>query len=279
MKTIILMWNPEISDVSVTNFRMSMHDEQSTWEVRCHDRAEIGDLVYLVRCDKPTGGIVQRGIIIGEPVKARHWYKENANSWYAQFAVTHVMNPLSAPLITVERLQREIPGFKWDGGPSGRVLRAGWAKRLEAIWSEYLLANPGLFKGKSGYDFSKKAYSASLDATLFFSNNTDIWLNIGLKDACLTLVVNLDQPDDEDDSITVLDGRERTSDLSFSVKDACWAFGVSDRFELFRIMVRQFSDREALKLLTDYLYDHKVKFELEEYDDWNPDDDNILVDR
>ena len=277
MKTIILMWNPEISDVSVTNFRMSMHDEQSTWEVRCHDRAEIGDLVYLVRCDKPTGGIVQRGIIIGEPVKARHWYKENAHSWYAQFAVTHVMNPLTAPLITVERLQREIPGFKWDGGPSGRVLRAGWAKRLEAIWDEYLLTNPNLFKGKNGYDFSKEAYSASLEATLFFSNNTDIWLNIGMKDACLTRVVNLDQPDEEDDSITVLDGRERTTDLSFSVKDACKAFGVTDRFELFRIMVQKFSDREAMKLLTDYLYDHNVKFELEEYDDWD-DDDNTLDD-
>lgn len=271
MKTIILMWNPEISDVSVTAFRMSMKDEQSTWEVRCHDRAEVGDVVYLVRCDKPSGGIVQRGIIIGEPVKARHWYKENASSWYALYAVTHVMNPLSAPLITVEQLQREIPGFKWDGGPSGRVLRAGWAKRLEVIWENYLQANPDLFKGKTGYDFSKEAYSASLDATLYVSNNTDIWLNVGMKDACLTRVINLDQPEEEDPNITVLDGRERTEDISFSVNDACKAFQVKDRFELFRVMVDKFSDKEALKLLTDFLYDHNVKFEWDENN--NPFDD------
>lgn len=277
MKTIILMWNPEISDVSVTAFRMTMKDEQSTWEVRCHDRAEVGDVVYLVRCDKPAGGIVQRGIIIGEPVKARHWYKENASAWYARYAITHVMNPLSAPLITIEQLQREIPGFKWDGGPSGRVLRAGWAKRLGVIWENYLQANPDLFKGKTGYDFSKQAYSASLEATLYVSNNTDIWLNIGMKDACLTRVINLDQPEEDDPNITVLDGRERTEDISFSVKEACKAFQVKDRFELFRVMVDKFSDKEALKLLTDFLYDHNVKFEWEEYND--PFDDGEGDDR
>ena len=267
MKTIILFWNPEISDVSVTAFRMSMKEEQSNWEVRCHDRAEIGDLVYLVRCDKPTGGIVQRGIIIGEPVKAQHWYKENATSWYARFAVTHVMNPLTAPIITVEQLQHEIPGFKWDGGPSGRVLRAGWAKKLEALWENYLHANPDLFKGKNGYDFSKEAYAAPLEATLYTSNNTGIWLDFGADEACLTRVINLDLPEEDDGNVDILDGRERTDDLSFSVKDACKRLQVADRFELFRMLVDRFSDKEALKLMTDFLYDHKVKFELDEYTD------------
>lgn len=266
MKTIILMWNPEISDVSVTAFRMTMKDEQSTWEVHCHDRAEVGDIVYLVRCDKPTGGIVQRGIIIGEPVKAQHWYKENAHSWYARYAVTHVMNPITAPLITVEQLQREIPGFKWDGGHSGRVLRAGWAKRLEELWENYLKANPTLFKDKNGYDFSKEAYSVPLETTLYYSINTDIWLYVGKKDACLTRVINLDQPE-EGPEVSILDGRERTEDISFSVKAACKAFHVKDRFELFREMVARYSDKEAVKLLTDFLYDHNVKFDWDVYDD------------
>ena len=64
MKTIILFWNPAISDVSVTSFRMGMKDfggGDFTWEVHSHDRVEVGDLCYLVRCDAPSGGIVLRG--------------------------------------------------------------------------------------------------------------------------------------------------------------------------------------------------------------------------
>ena len=198
MKTIILMWNPEISNVSVTAFRMGMKEEERTsWEVHCHDRAEVGDIVYLVRCDKPTGGIVLRGIIASEPFRAEHWYTEGSHSWYAEIAVTHVLNPLTAPLITVEKLQREIPGFKWDGGHSGRVLRAGWARRLNGLWEDYLKANPNLFKGKNGYDFTKEAYTAPLEATLFSCFNTDIWLYIDRDEVNVTLVVNLDAPEKE----------------------------------------------------------------------------------
>lgn len=268
MKTIILMWNPEISNVSVTAFRMGMKEEERTsWEVHCHDRAEVGDIVYLVRCDKPTGGIVMRGIIASEPYRAEHWYTEGSHSWYAEIAVTHVLNPLTAPLITVEKLQKEIPGFKWDGGHSGRVLRAGWAKRLNGLWEDYLKANPNLFKGKNGYDFTKEAYTTHLEATLFTCFDTDIWLYIDRDEVNLTRVVNLDAPEKETPDIVMLDGREQTTDLTFKVKDALKAFDVNNRFELYKVLVARFSDKEALKLMTDYLYDHGVEFELEEFND------------
>lgn len=266
MKTIILMWNPEISNVSVTAFRMGMKEEErTTWEVHCHERAEVGDIVFLVRCDKPAGGIVMRGIIAGEPFKAEHWYTEGTHSWYAEIAVTHVMNPLTAPLITVEKLQREIPGFKWDGGHSGRVLRAGWAKRLNELWEEYLKSNPDLFKGKTGYDFSKQAYTTPLEATLYTSNNTDIWLYIDRTEVNMTRVVNLDAPEEEVPGIVVLDGREQTTDITFKVKDALKAFEVDNRFELYKVLVAKFSCKECMKFMTDYLWYHKVKFDLEQY--------------
>lgn len=274
MKTIILMWNPEISDVSVTAFRMSMKEEQTTWEVRCHDRAEVGDVVYLVRCDKPSGGIVQRGIIIGEPVKADHWYKENAHSWYARIAVTHVMNSLTAPIITLEQLQRAIPGFKWDGGHSGRVLRAGWAKKLEKMWENYLQEHPEVFKGKNGYDFSKEAYSAQLEATLYYSNNTDIWLYVWRNETCITRVVNIDQPEEEIPGILVEDGREVTTDMSFPTKKACKAFQAKDHFELFRILVDKFSGKNAIEDAQNRFDELKIKYELDVYNDYeNKDDD------
>lgn len=266
MKTIILMWNPEISNVSVTAFRMGMKEEERTsWEVHCHDRAEVGDIVYLVRCDKPTGGIVMRGIIASEPFRAEHWYTEGSHSWYAEIAVTHVLNPLTAPLITVEKLQREIPGFKWDGGHSGRVLRAGWAKRLNRLWEDYLKSNPDLFKGKNGYDFTKEAYTTPLEATLFHCFNTHIWLYIDRDEINVTRVKNLDAPEEEIPGIIMMDGREQTTDLSFKMKDAMKAFDVNNRFELYKVLIAQFSRKECFKLLKDYLQKCEVKFKLEKF--------------
>ena len=266
MKTIILFWNPEISDVSVTAFRMGMkHEDRTTWEVHCHDRAEVGDLVYLVRCDKPTGGIVMRGIIASKPERGPHWYNEGCHSWYADIAVTHVLNPLTAPLITVEQLQREIPGFKWDGGHSGRVLRAGWAKRLNAIWENYLSSNPTLFKGGTGYDFTKEAYVTPLEATLFTCYNTDIWLYMDAGDVTFTRVVNLDAPEEEIPGIDILDGREETTDLTFNLKDALKAFDVNNRFELYKVLTHKFSHKEAMKDMVDCLEARKVKYELDTF--------------
>ena len=271
MKTIILFWNPEISDVSVTAFRMGMkHEDRTTWEVYCHDRAEVGDLVYLVRCDKPTGGIVMRGIIASKPERGPHRYNEGCHSWYADIAVTHVLNPLTAPLITVEQLQREIPGFKWDGGHSGRVLRVGWAKRLNAIWENYLSSNPTLFKGRTGYDFTKEAYVTPLEATLFTCYNTDIWLYMDAGDVTFTRVVNLDAPEEEIPGIDILDGREETTDLTFNLKDALKAFDVNNRFELYKVLTYMFSNKEAMIDLADYLEAHKVKYELDTFNDDEP---------
>ena len=267
MKTIILMWNPEISDVSVTAFRMTMKDKQSTWEVHCYDRAEVGDVVYLVRCDKPKGGIVLRGIITGKPFRAEHWYYEGSHTWYAEFAVTHVMNPLTAPLITVEQLQRAIPGFKWDGGHSGRVLRAGWARRLEVLWENYLRANPDLFKDKTGYTFIKDAYSTPLGDILFTSNDTEIWFYIDKDEVNISRVVNLDASDEGSPDIVLLDGREQTTDLTFKLKDAFKAFDVTNRFELYKVLVIKFSCKESVELMTDYLNRHKVKYDLKQYDE------------
>ena len=275
MKTIILFWNPEISDVSVTNFCMSMRDERTTWEVHCHDRAEVGDIVYLVRCDKPSGGIVQRGIIVGEPIQAQHWYKEKAHAWYADIAVTHVMNPLTAPLITVEQLQRAIPGFKWDGGHSGRVLRAGWAKKLDQMWNKYLQDNPNLFTGSTGYDFSKEAYAIPLRALLYDSLDRRIWMEIRVKKAEVSQITLVGLPEEgaEDaPSYTLDDVKEIRMDLTFGVQAACKAFGINGRFELFHYLIENYSDSEAVKLLSDYLYDHKVKIELEQ-DNGDEDDE------
>ena len=62
-------------------------------------------------------------------------------------------------------------------------------------------------------------------------------------------------------------------DLTFKLKDAYRAFDVDNRFDLYRVIVERFSDREALKLMTDYLHDHGVEFELEEFNDWLDEDE------
>ena len=273
MKTIILMWNPEISNVSVTAFRMGMKvlaEDGMSWEVYAHDRVEVGDICYLIRCDKPTGGIVARGIVKSEPEKGEHWYREGRHTWYCEIAVTHIFNPVTAPLITVEQLQKEIPGFQWDGGHSGRILRAGWAKRLEQLWDSYLQNTTELFKGRNGIDYTKEVDEYTvLEATLFQNVNTDIWLYIDRDAVTVTRVYNIDIPDDQPEDIVTLDGREVTHDLTFSIMDAYKVFGTQNRFELYKILTRDYSNEGAQKFLMELLYDNGVKFDYEKIDDWD----------
>ena len=184
------------------------------------------------------------------------------------------MNPITSPLITVEQLQRAIPGFKWDGGPSGRVLRAGWAKKLEQMWDKFLQDNPKLFTGYNGYDFSKEAYAVPLHARLYDSNDQRVWLEIDVKSACVTQITLVGLPEEgvEDaPSNTLEDYKEIQLDLTFGVHAAAKAFNLNGRFELFHHLIDEYSDREAVKLLSDFLYDHKVKIELEQD---NGDDDD-----
>ena len=47
--------------------------------------------------------------------------------------------------MTTDELSRAIPDFDWTGGHSGRLLEAGLAEQLEALWKKFLDDNKEVF--------------------------------------------------------------------------------------------------------------------------------------
>lgn len=58
-------------------------------------------------------------------------------------------------------------------------------------------------------------------------------------------------------SCTLEDYKEIRIDLTFGVQAAAKAFNINGRFELFHHLVDEYSDREAVKFLSDYLHPSK----------------------
>lgn len=60
-----------------------------------------------------------------------------------------ILNPDKAPMITTEELENEIPGFKWSGGSSGRILPLEDSKKLEKMWAAFLKKHHDAIDGKT----------------------------------------------------------------------------------------------------------------------------------
>lgn len=58
-----------------------------------------------------------------------------------------ILNPDKAPMLTTAELEKEIPGFQWSGGHSGRILPPKDAEKLEEMWQVYLKKNHDAIDG------------------------------------------------------------------------------------------------------------------------------------
>ena len=59
-----------------------------------------------------------------------------------------MLHPEKAPLLTTEELMREILGFDWTGGHSGRVLTDEQGSKVKKLWELHQERSEGLFKDK-----------------------------------------------------------------------------------------------------------------------------------
>lgn len=51
-------------------------------------------------------------------------------------------------ILSTETLEDAMPGFRWNGGHSGRVLPVEYEPKLHALWNEYLEMNDDFFSEK-----------------------------------------------------------------------------------------------------------------------------------
>lgn len=139
--TFILMWNPDISSVTLDDHRYGiahMLTEYFNWSVWDHEKAKCGDRFFLVRVGKGNTGIVMSGVFDSHPYEAGDWSDKGRRVFYMDMLPNVILDPEKASMVTIGELQKVIPSFDWTGGHSGRLLAKEDAIKLESMWSDFL---------------------------------------------------------------------------------------------------------------------------------------------
>lgn len=142
-KTIILMWNPAFSSITIHNHIDSIShidDWEFNWSVYEWEKAHEGDRFFMVRVGEGKTGIVMSGIFISEPYTERDWnrIRKTKEIHYMGMQPNLIVNPETMPIITTAQLQEAIPDFVWSKGHSGVLLTENQAQRLEQLFVEYV---------------------------------------------------------------------------------------------------------------------------------------------
>ena len=140
--TVILMWNPAISSVTLEDHNATIKNiltEYFNWSVWDYKKAKCGDRFYLVKVGKKgTKGIVMSGVFDSQPYELDDWSGRGRQTFYMDMKPSLILNPDTAPMLTSEELMKAIPTFDWTGGHSGRILSKEDAIKLEELWSKFL---------------------------------------------------------------------------------------------------------------------------------------------
>ncbi len=136
MKTFILMWNPAISNFKRKDFEQIIPYEYClSWSIWDYKEVERNDLFYMVKVGEGSTGIVLAGHIIDKAHMGEDWSGRGREVYYADLNI-EFMSDFDSPFISTEFLTKEIPGFDWTGGHSGRLLLDNMAERLEVLFDK-----------------------------------------------------------------------------------------------------------------------------------------------
>lgn len=140
-RTFILMWNPDISSVSLEDHCFGVEynlTEYFNWSVWDYDKARCGDRFFLVRVGKGNTGIVMSGVFDSQPYEGEDWSGKGRSVYYMDMLPNVILDPEEVSMLTTEALQESMPSFDWTGGHSGRLLGNEDAIKLETLWQRFL---------------------------------------------------------------------------------------------------------------------------------------------
>ena len=155
-RTFILMWNPAISSYTMERFDNDIEEladgwdlDDFDWSVRDWQQLEPGDRFYLVKVGDGNTGIVMSGIFTEEPYEGEDWSGRGRTVYYAKMHIDVMLHPDRSPILTTEQLLATCPEFDWTNGSSGQLLDEEVAKRVYALWSQFLQENGDIFKPRA----------------------------------------------------------------------------------------------------------------------------------
>ena len=179
MKTYILFWNPAISSYKLDDFQEKLGEleyNDLNWAVWEHENASCGDRFFMVRCGEGKTGICMSGYFASDPYKGEDWSGKGRVIFYMDLDPEVMIHPDYRSILTTEELCQAIPEFDWTGGHSGRLLVAGLAEKLEALWKKFLDENEEVFAIRAAkQEIDQSYYSSKNDEkqTVYISINDE----------------------------------------------------------------------------------------------------------
>jgi len=152
MNTVILMWNPSISDYTIEKHIASIDTLNTPWwkepiyvqsgQWAVHDkRIKEGDRFFMMRVGDCHAGLVMSGWITSDIFYEDNWNGDGTKRPYVKFLPEVMLESSQTPHISLKMLEHWFPSFEWSGGHSGRILTEKDAGRLEKEWLEFLYKN------------------------------------------------------------------------------------------------------------------------------------------
>lgn len=165
MKTFVLFWNPAISSYTLDrlehDIRTGTLNDDFNWSIRDYDKAEAGDMFFMVRCKKQpvpgklteSGrqvwepaiddkcGICMAGSFLSDPYEGEDWSGRGRKTYYVDMYLDYAANPDKMPIIKTSDLMQAVPDFDWSGGASGRELDDESSDKVVEMLKEVVFRN------------------------------------------------------------------------------------------------------------------------------------------
>lgn len=142
-KTFLLRWNPTISSFKLDDYRdvLSKYPEGFSgmnWSIYEWEEAHKGDRYYMLRTDDDKAGIVFHGIFTSEPYPGEDWAGKGKQRYYMDMDCFDGVPADEQSPISIEELEKAIPGIDWRRGHSGQLLSEEDADKLNELWNNLM---------------------------------------------------------------------------------------------------------------------------------------------
>lgn len=142
-KTYLLRWNPTISSFKLDDYRdvLSKYPDGFSgmnWSVYEWEEAHKGDHYYMLRTGDDKAGIVFQGVFTSDPYTGEDWAGNGKQRYYMDMDCFDCVPADEQSPISIEELEKAIPGIDWRRGHSGELLSSEDADKLNELWNNMI---------------------------------------------------------------------------------------------------------------------------------------------
>ena len=98
------------------------------------ENAHKGDRFFMLRTGDDKAGIVFRGVFTSEPNPGDDWAGKGRQRYYMDMDCKDCVPADEMPPLSVEVLEKALPGIDWRRGHSGQLLSKEETDVLERMW-------------------------------------------------------------------------------------------------------------------------------------------------